>query len=102
AWLCMGASGVVSVVAHADPRVRADLWDASGRGEIDRAREITAQTLVSLPEQVARLGGVALAKDALRMQGIEVGDPRLPVLGADAEELEDLRKTMKKAGVLKE
>lgn len=36
------------------------------------------------------------------MQGIEVGDPRLPVLGADADELEGLRETMKKAGVLKE
>ena len=35
------------------------------------------------------------------MQGIEVGDPRLPVLGA-VPTGEGLRETMKKAGVLKE
>src|SRR5699024_4144576 len=101
-WLSVGASGFISVVGHAPPRELAELWDAFDRGDIDRAREINAQTLIPLAEQQARLGGVTLAKEALRMQGIEVGDPRLPVLGADAEELEDLRKTMKKAGVLKE
>ncbi|WP_430623353.1 dihydrodipicolinate synthase family protein, partial [Corynebacterium stationis] len=101
-WLSVGASGFISVVGHAAPRELAELWDAFDRGDIERAREINAQTLIPLAEQQARLGGVTLAKDALRMQGIEVGDPRLPVLGADADELEGLRLTMKKAGVLKE
>ena len=101
-WLSVGASGFISVVGHAAPRELAELWDAFDRGDIERAREINAQTLIPLAEQQARLGGVTLAKEALRLQGIEVGDPRLPVVGASADELEDLRKTMKKAGVLKE
>ncbi|WP_313547309.1 4-hydroxy-tetrahydrodipicolinate synthase [Corynebacterium sp.] len=101
-WLSVGASGFISVVGHAAPRELAELWDAFDRGDIERAREINAQTLIPLAEQQARFGGVTLAKEALRLQGIEVGDPRLPVVGANADELEDLRKTMKKAGVLKE
>lgn len=101
-WLSVGASGFISVVGHAAPRELAELWDAFDRGDIERAREINAQTLIPLAEQQARLGGVTLAKEALRLQGIEVGDPRLPVVGASVDELEDLRRTMKKAGVLKE
>ena len=100
-WLSLGASGFISVVGHAAPQALAELWDSFDRGDIERAREINAQILLPLAEQQARLGGVTLAKEALRLQGIEVGDPRLPVLGADADELAGLRDTMTKAGVLK-
>ena len=41
-----------------------------------------------------------MAKAALRLQGIEVGDPRLPVVAPDEQEIEALRRDMEKAGVL--
>ena len=99
-WLTLGASGVISVVGHAAPRGLADLLDAFEEGELARAREINAQTLTPLIQAQARLGGATLAKAALRLQGIEVGDPRLPVVAASEQEIEELRRDMEKAGVL--
>ena len=53
-----------------------------------------------LARQQALLGGATFAKAALRLQGIDVGDPRLPVVAATGEQLEVLRDDMEKAGVL--
>lgn len=99
-WLALGASGVISVIGHIAPRALADLYVAFDEGDIARAREINAKTLSPLVEAQGRLGGVTLVKAALRLQGIEVGEPRLPVTAADAEEIEALRHDLEKAGVL--
>ena len=99
-WLALGASGVVSVIGHIAPRALADLYVAFDEGDIARAREINAKTLFPLVEAQGRLGGATLVKAALRLQGIEVGEPRLPVTAADAEEIEALRHDLEKAGVL--
>ncbi|MGP5507226.1 4-hydroxy-tetrahydrodipicolinate synthase [Corynebacterium flavescens] len=101
-WLSLGASGFISVVGHAAPRALVDLYDAFEQGDLSRAREINANTLTPLIHAQARLGGATLAKAALRLQGIEVGDPRLPVVAPDATQIEELRIDMKKAGVLQE
>lgn len=99
-WLSLGASGFISVVGHAAPRALADLYVAFDEGDLARAREINARTLTPLIQAQARLGGATLAKAALRLQGIDVGDPRLPVTAATAEQVEELRHDMEKAGVL--
>ena len=49
----------------------------------------------------ARLGGVTLAKEGLRLQGIEVGDPRLPQLPATPDQIEALAADMRAATVLR-
>lgn len=99
-WLALGASGVISVIGHIAPRALADLYVAFDEGDIARAREINAKTLSPLVEAQGRLGGATLVKAALRLQGIEVGEPRLPVSAADADEVEVLRHDLEKAGVL--
>lgn len=99
-WLAMGASGFISVIGHAAPRKLRELYDAFDGGELERAREINADNLTPLIRAQARLGGVSFAKAALRLQGIEVGDPRLPVVAPDDAELEELRRDLKQAGVL--
>ncbi|MFK3621385.1 4-hydroxy-tetrahydrodipicolinate synthase [Corynebacterium hesseae] len=99
-WLALGASGVISVIGHIAPRALADLYVAFDEGDIARAREINAKTLSPLVEAQGRLGGATLVKAALRLQGIEVGEPRLPVSAADADEIEVLRHDLEKAGVL--
>ena len=88
------------MIGHLAPRALADLYVAFDEGDIARAREINAKTLTPLIQAQGRLGGVTLVKAALRLQGIEVGDPRLPVSAADAEEVEALRHDLEKAGVL--
>lgn len=99
-WLSIGASGFISVVGHAAPRALRELYTSFEEGDLARAREINATVLSPLIAAQARLGGASMAKAALRLQGIEVGDPRLPVVAPDEQEIEDLRRDMEKAGVL--
>ena len=99
-WLAIGATGMISVVGHAAPKALRELVTAYENGDLARAREINANTLNVLARQQGALGGVTFAKAALRLQGIEVGDPRLPVAAATDEQVERLREEMTQAGVL--
>lgn len=99
-WLSIGASGFVSVVGHAAPQALRELYTSFEEGDLARAREINATVLSPLVAAQGRLGGASMAKAALRLQGIEVGDPRLPVVAPDEQEIEALRHDMEKAGVL--
>ncbi|AQQ15476.1 4-hydroxy-tetrahydrodipicolinate synthase [Corynebacterium glaucum] len=99
-WLAMGATGFISVVGHAAPRALRELITSFEAGDLARAREINANTIDVLAKQQAILGGATFAKAALRLQGIEVGDPRLPVVAAAETQIEALRDDMEKAGVL--
>jgi 4-hydroxy-tetrahydrodipicolinate synthase len=58
-------------------------------------------TLGPLSQAQARLGGVTLAKEGLRLQGIEVGNPRLPQLPATPEQIQALAADMRAAAVLR-
>lgn len=99
-FLALGASGFISVIGHAAPAALRQLYTSFEEGDLARAREINADVLTPLVHQQARLGGVSFAKAALRLQGFEVGSPRLPVVEPDAEDIEGLRRTMEKVGVL--
>ena len=99
-WLSIGATGMISVVGHAAPQALRELVTAFENGDLTRAREINANTLNALARQQSALGGVAFAKAALRLQGIDVGDPRLPVAAATEEQVERLRDDMTQAGAL--
>lgn len=99
-WLSVGATGVISVVGHAAPAALRELVTAFEEGDLARARDINANVLNVLARQQAVLGGVTFAKAALRLQGLEVGDPRLPVAAATDEQIAVLRDDLEKAGVL--
>lgn len=99
-WLSLGATGFISVVGHAAPQALRELLTSFEAGDLARAREINADTLNVLAKHQATLGGVTFAKAALRLQGFEVGDPRLPVAPATEEQVEALRTDMQKVGVL--
>ena len=98
-WLALGGSGFISVIGHAAPTALRELYTSFEEGDLVRAREINAK-LSPLVAAQGRLGGVSLAKAALRLQGINVGDPRLPIMAPNEQDLEALREDMKKAGVL--
>jgi 4-hydroxy-tetrahydrodipicolinate synthase len=48
---------------------------------------------------MARTGGVTFAKAALRLRGVEVGDPRLPQVPATAEQVAAIADDLAEAGV---
>jgi len=99
-WLAMGAVGFVSVWAHLAASQLRDMLSAFASGDIATARKINV-TLGPLSEAQAGRGGVTLAKAGLRLQGIEVGDPRLPQVPATPDEMEALAADMRAAAVLR-
>lgn len=98
-WLSLGATGFISVVGHAAPQALRELYTSFEDGDLARAREINAK-LFPLFQAQAHLGGVSMSKAALRLQGIEVGDPRLPQVAASEAEVAQLREDLTKAGAL--
>jgi 4-hydroxy-tetrahydrodipicolinate synthase len=99
-WLAMGASGFISVISHLAAGQLRDLLSAFASGDVTTARKINV-ALAPLSNAMGRLGGVTLSKAGLRLQGIEVGDPRLPQVAATAEQIDALAADMRAASVLR-
>jgi len=99
-WLAMGAVGFVSVWGHVAASQLRDMLSAFSSGDVATARKINV-TLAPLNDAQTRLGGVTFAKAGLRLQGIDVGDPRLPQVPATPEQLETLAADMRAATVLR-
>jgi 4-hydroxy-tetrahydrodipicolinate synthase len=99
-WLAMGATGFISVISHVAAGQLRELLSAFGSGDIATARKITV-ALAPLCNAMGRLGGVTMSKAGLRLQGIDVGDPRLPQVPATPQELDALAADMRAASVLR-
>jgi 4-hydroxy-tetrahydrodipicolinate synthase len=99
-WLAMGATGFISVISHLAAGQLRDLLSAFASGDVTTARKINV-AIAPLSNAMSRLGGVTLAKAGLRLQGIEVGDPRLPQMAATAEQIDALAADMRAASVLR-
>jgi 4-hydroxy-tetrahydrodipicolinate synthase len=99
-WLAMGAVGFISVWGHVAAGQLRDMLSAFASGDVATARKINV-TLGPLSEAQNRLGGVTLSKSALRLQGFEVGDPRLPQVPATDDQLEALAADLRAAAVLR-
>jgi 4-hydroxy-tetrahydrodipicolinate synthase len=99
-WLAMGATGFISVISHLAAGQLRDLLSAFASGDVTTARKINV-AIAPLSNAMSRLGGVTLSKAGLRLQGIEVGDPRLPQVAATAEQIDALTADMRAASVLR-
>jgi 4-hydroxy-tetrahydrodipicolinate synthase len=98
-WLSVGAVGFISVVGHLAPASLRELLNAYRAADVERAREVNLR-LAGLVRVVSRIGGVAASKAGLRLQGMDVGDPRLPQLAPPDDLLAALAGHMRAAGVL--
>lgn len=99
-WLAMGAIGFISVWGHLAAGALRDMLSAFNSGDLATARKING-ALAPLNEAQTRLGGVTLAKAGLRLQGIDVGDPRLPQLPATEAQADALAADLRAAAVLR-
>ncbi|OBF22880.1 4-hydroxy-tetrahydrodipicolinate synthase [Mycobacterium kubicae] len=99
-WLAMGATGFISVISHVAAGQLRELLSAFNSGDVPTARKINV-ALAPLCNAMSRLGGVTLSKAGLRLQGIEVGDPRLPQVPATPQQIEALAADMRAASVLR-
>lgn len=99
-WLAMGAIGFISVWGHVAAGQLRDMLSAFTSGDVATARKINV-SLAPLSAAQTRLGGVTLSKAALRLQGFEVGAPRLPQVPANDDQLEALAADLRAAAVLR-
>jgi 4-hydroxy-tetrahydrodipicolinate synthase len=98
-WLAMGATGFISVISHLAAAQLRELLSAFGSGDVATARKVNV-SLAPLCNAMNRLGGVTMSKAGLRLQGIDVGDPRLPQVAATPEQIDALADDMRAASVL--
>ena len=99
-WLAMGAVGFISVWGHVAASALRDMLSAFNSGDVATARKINV-TLGPLAAAQNRLGGVTFAKEGLRLQGFDAGEPRLPQVPASAEQIDALAADMRAATVLR-
>ena len=98
-WLTLGAAGMVSVIGHVvGDRLRA-MVDAVDAGDLAAARAVHTELLPLHRAMSGIGGGVIFAKTALRLTGLEVGDPRLPIPPATPEQTAALAEVLRGVGL---
>ena len=83
---------IVESVRHTpslEPDRLRDMQIAVEKGDLPTARAINT-SMLPLVNAMGRLGGVTMVKAALRILGLEVGDPRLPQVPANPAQIGDV------------
>jgi 4-hydroxy-tetrahydrodipicolinate synthase len=99
ALMCMGAHGVISVVANVAPRLMQDLCVAALAGDIVMARAIDRR-LLSLHLKLFVEANPIPVKWALSEMGLIESGIRLPLTPLSAQHRETVRAALQEAGVL--
>jgi 4-hydroxy-tetrahydrodipicolinate synthase len=97
-WLAVGAVGFISVIGHVVPDRLRRMIDAFEAGSLNDARAVHSGLLPVL-RAFARVGGVSFSKAALRLTGLDVGTPRLPLIAPDPQQLAAIADDLAEAGL---
>jgi 4-hydroxy-tetrahydrodipicolinate synthase len=97
-WLSVGAVGFVSVIGHVVANRLRELLDTYEAGDVDRARNLHYATIPVI-RAMGRVGGVLFAKTAMRLRGIDVGNPRLPLPPVTEEQEAAIASDLQSAGI---
>jgi 4-hydroxy-tetrahydrodipicolinate synthase len=100
-WLATGASGIVSVVAHAAAREYADMAAAVDAGDLATARALNDQLLPAVRALMTHTQGAITAKVALQLLGVlEHRTVRGPLPEATDDEVAIVRDGLVASGLL--
>ena len=100
-WLAVGASGMVSVVAHAAARDYADMVAAVDAGDLTSARAINDRLLPAVRALMTHTQGAITAKVALQLLGVlEHRTVRGPLPEATDDEVAIVRDGLVASGLL--
>ena len=97
--MALGGTGVISVAGHVVGREMQQMMEAFVSGDIRAASEIHLR-LVPFFKVIFITTNPIPIKTAVNLLGLDAGPLRLPLVEANAGELERLRKTMTDLGVL--
>jgi 4-hydroxy-tetrahydrodipicolinate synthase len=99
AMSCLGAVGVISVVAHVAGEALSRMFDLLESGDVPAAAKVNAE-LLPLYRALFVTSNPIPVKAALGLLGQPVGEPRLPLVPATDDEVAVIKKAMEDAGVL--
>ena len=100
-WLAIGASGIVSVVAHAAAREYADMVAAVDAGDLATARSLNDRLLPAVRALMTHTQGAITAKVALQLLGVlENRTVRGPLPEATDDEVAIVRDGLVSSGLL--
>ena len=103
AWLAMGASGVVSVVAHAAGRQYAEMVAAVDAGDLATARSINLRLQPAVRAMMNHTQGAITAKVALQLLGVlDHRTMRAPLPDATEEDVAIVRAGLVASGLLEQ
>ena len=101
AWLTHGASGVISVVAHADAHSWREMITEVDAGDLVAARAVARRIRPLVSTIMGGGQGAVMAKEALLLQGrIPCAALRLPLVRAQADDVAALRGVLEDVGLL--
>ena len=95
----LGGIGVISVLSNVAPRETHNMVEYCMMNRYDKARELQHKALDLVNARFCEVNPIPV-KAALRMQGFEVGNPRLPLTEMEPAHQEVLRKAMVEFGCL--
>lgn len=82
--LVAGATGWCTAAPNLIPKLNLALWDAAQNGQIEEARKLFYRQYEIL-EYITRRGLPTTIKAGLKIQGLDVGNPRLPLQPLNAQ-----------------
>jgi 4-hydroxy-tetrahydrodipicolinate synthase len=98
--LAAGAVGIISVCSHIVGRQIKQIFAAWGDGKVEEAQRAYFELLPLMGVIMGITTSPIPIKAALEMVGIEVGEPRLPLVPPTDEEKRAIRESLERAGLL--
>jgi len=95
----LGGIGVISVLAHVAPRQTHDMVMLYLEGKVREAMDLQLRAIPLCKALFCEVNPIPV-KAALRMQGLDAGNPRLPLVEMTPEGKARLKKAMEDFGVL--
>ncbi|MDR2357926.1 MAG: 4-hydroxy-tetrahydrodipicolinate synthase [Oscillospiraceae bacterium] len=97
--MALGAKGLISTSANVIPAQMAKLTHLCLAGDYAGASRLLFEYLDLMEKLFIEVNPIPV-KAALNLMGMDVGDPRLPLCGMDADNFEKLRASMRSAGLI--
>ena len=98
--LAAGAVGIISVCSHLVGRQIKEVMSAWNDGKVEEAKRIYSELLPLMKTIMGLTASPIPVKAATNMLGLEVGEPRLPLVPPTEQESAAIRKALEDAGLL--
>ena len=98
--LSIGCKGVISVLSNVMPRQAHDICDLYFKGKTEESRKLQLELLDLIKALFVEVNPIPV-KTAMNLMGMNVGNLRLPLYDMEDKNLEILKESLKKHGLIK-